>query len=444
MKIKDIPNAIKRFIKFITEDIWRTNTSELSKKKRRGYNILQVIYLALRRYQEDKLQKSASALTYSTFLSVIPLLAVLLSIAKGFGFDNIIQSQLFQYFPGQREALESVFSFIDSYMQHTKDGVFLGLGIVLLLYTVLNLIINIESTLNSIWQVQKGRSYIRRITDYFSILILLPVFIICISGITIFMTTTFETLNQYEVFAPIYNVILRIVPIVITILFFTILYMFMPNTKVLFKNAFVGAIFAGIGFQLFQYLYISGQMWVSKYNAIYGSFAFIPLLLLWIQLSWVICLIGAEISYASQNVQNYAFETESKNITRRYYDFFVLIIMALIIKRFESGEKAFTANELAHESKIPIRLTNVILYKLIDLGMINEIQDEDDYPNFQPAMDINKITVGYLYDRLDREGSENFKVDYHRKFRKEWETILKSRENMFPPNENVLVKDLIV
>ncbi|MDR0865099.1 MAG: YihY/virulence factor BrkB family protein, partial [Candidatus Symbiothrix sp.] len=119
MKLKEIPGYIKKFLKFITEDIWRTVPQDLSNKERRGYTILKVISLALKRYNADNLQRSASALTYNTFLSLIPLLAVLVAIAKGFGFQNIVQSQLFQYFPGQREIMDKVFTFVDSYMQHT-------------------------------------------------------------------------------------------------------------------------------------------------------------------------------------------------------------------------------------------------------------------------------------------------------------------------------------
>lgn len=442
MDIKGIPAKIKRFLKFITEDIWRVTPGEqLTKKKRRSYGILQVVYLAIRRYQDDNLQKSASALTYNTFLSIIPFLAVLLSIAKGFGFDNIIQSQLLDYFPGQREILDNIFTFVSSYMEHTKDGLFLGLGLILLLYTVLTLITNVENTFNSIWEV-KGRTYLRRITDYFSILILLPLLIICTSGLSIYMSTTFESSPIHDAIAPVYNIILTIAPIVLTVLVFTLLYTFMPNTKVQFKHALIGGAFAGVGFLLFQYLYISGMMWVTKYNAIYGSFALIPLLLLWIQLSWVICLVGAEIAYAGQNVKIYAFETESKNISRRYLDFFTLTIAALIVKRFEKGEPPYTSDELAVESRIPIRLVNRILRELVQLNIINEVKDDNEYRNYQPALDINQITVNYLFEKIDREGSENFKVDHHRRFRKEWDAILKSREQSLGEKGNMLVKDL--
>jgi membrane protein len=442
MKLKDIPNKLNDFLTFVTDDIWRANSPELSDKKRKGYTVIKVIVLAVRRFQEDRLQQNASALTYSTFLSLIPLLAVLLGIAKGFGFGNIVESQLFHYFPGQKEVFTQALSFVDSYMAHTKDGVFVGVGLVLLLYTVFNLISTIENTFNMIWQVPKGRSYFRRITDYFSAFMIIPIFIVCSSGISIFFATIFDTLNQYDVLTPVYEILLAVIPFFITIIAFTGLYLFMPNTKVQFKHALYAGIFAAVGFQVFQYLYINGQIWVSKYNAIYGGFALIPLLLLWVQLSWVICLIGAEIAYAGQNVKNFEFERDSKNISRRYLDFLTLSIASIIIKRFEAGDPPYSALDMSNQYRIPIRLTNQILYFLTDIGIINEVKDEDNYAGYQPAVDINQISTSYLFDKIDRYGSENFKVDNKDVFNAAWNTILSSRIDMFPKDKNILLKDL--
>ncbi|MDR2087204.1 MAG: YihY/virulence factor BrkB family protein [Dysgonamonadaceae bacterium] len=443
LKINDIPGIIRKFWKFLTEDVWRIVPSELSNTKRKGYTVIKVILLAVRRYQEDNLPRNASALTYSTFLSLIPLLAVLLAIAKGFGFRNIVESQLFEYFPGQKEILFRMLTFVNSYMQQTKDGLFLGLGLLLLFYTVFNLISGIENTFNMIWQVSKGRSIVRRFTDYFSTFLFLPIFLVCSSGISIFFATTFNTLKYHQLLMPVYEIIITVAPWIISIFAFTGLYLFMPNTKVRFKHAFYAGILAAIGFQIVQYLYINGQMWVSKYNAIYGSFALIPLLLLWVQLSWMICLIGAEIAYAGQNIQNFEFENDSKNISRRYLDFLVLTITTLIVKRFEKEAKPYTAMEISSEYKIPIRLTKRILYHLVELEIIHEIKNEDDYPYYQPAIDINKITLEYLFTKIDRHGSENFKVDNKHVFHPEWEAILQTRKDMFLQNKDLLIKNLI-
>jgi len=443
IKFSEIPEKIKNFIKFTSEDVWRVTDVELSNAKRRVYDFVKIISLVIRRFLEDDLSSRASALTYSTLLSLVPLLAVLLSIARGFGFKNIVESQLFDNFPGQREILSRAFEFVNSYLDQSKEGLFVGLGIVILLYTVFNLISGIEDNFNMIWQVKIGRSYRRMFSDYFSFLLLLPVFLIFSSGLSIFISTMLDTIDTYEVLTPVYHIFLKLTPFFVTILAFTFLYMFMPNTKVQFRHAFYAGIFAGLAFLFFQYLYINGQIWVSKYNAIYGSFAFLPLLLLWLQLSWLICLIGAEFSFASQNIGTFSFEADSKNITRRYYDFVMLTVAALIVKRFEKGDPPYTADEISVNFKIPIRLTHRIIFDLLELDIINEVRENNDRKiYYQPAFDINKITVGYLFQKIDTHGSEKFKIDTYIEFRSEWEAVLKTRESMMCASNEMLLKDL--
>jgi membrane protein len=209
-------------------------------------------------------------------------------------------------------------------------------------------------------------------------------------------------------------------------------------------NGLIPGVIAGFAFQLFQMLYISGMIWVSKYNAIYGSFAALPLLLLWLQLSWLICLFGAELSYASQNVKKFSFERDSRNISRRYKDFLTLLIASLIIKRFTDGGKPYTADELSDSYKIPLRITTQILYLLMELNIIIEVVygDDERIVHYQPAIDINKISVGFLLSKMDEYGSENFKVDTTGLFNNEWQAILKTRQDMLATNSKLLLKDL--
>ena len=243
---------------------------------------------------------------------------------------------------------------------------------------------------------------------------------------------------------PVMGLVLKMVPFVITSLVFTGLYIFLPNTKVRFFNGLIAGLIAGCAFQLFQNLYISGQIWVSKYNAIYGSFAALPLLLLWLQLSWLICLFGAEIAFASQNVRKFSFERDSQHISRRYKDFLTLLIASLIAKRFAEQQPPFTADALSTTYRIPIRLTSQILFQLKRLGIINEVNygGDERVIHYQPAMDIHQLTVSYLLDKMDREGSEDFKIDTARLFSPEWKALLKTREDMMRAGEHILLKDL--
>ena len=430
-----ISALLARTIRFVTYDIWRITENEVSGLKEIYINIIKTVILAVRGFQSENLQTKASALTYSTLLSIVPLLAVLLGIAKGFGFQGTVRQELFDYFPGHEMELNKAFEFVESYLAQAQGGVIIGVGLILLFYTVFN----------DIWQIQKSRPWYRKISDYLALFLVLPVLMTASSGLSIFMSTLQNSfLGQYLFFTPLVELFLHIAPYIITTLAFTGLYVSLPNTKVRFVNGLVAGFIAGCAFQLFQFIYISGQIWVSKYNAIYGSFAALPLLLLWLQLSWLICLFGAELSYASQNVKKFSFERDSKSISRRYKDFLTLLIASLIVKRFVKGEKPYTADELSDAYRIPIRITTQILYLLTELNIIIEVNygNDDRVAYYQPAIDVNKITVSYLLTRMDEYGSENFKIDTSKLFSKEWKALLKTREDMIKANDNILLKDL--
>lgn len=315
----------------------------------------------------------------------------------------------------------------------------------MLLWTVLNLIDNIEITFNRIWQVKKARSVYRKITDYFSMLLLMPILIVVSGGVSIFMSTALQGMSDFVLLAPILKFLIQLIPFVLTWLMFTGLYVFMPNTKVRIKHALISGILAGTAYQTFQFIYISSQLWVSRYNAIYGSFAALPMFLLWLQISWTICLFGAELTYAGQNIRHFSFDKDTKNISRRYRDFISVLIMSLIAKRFEKNERPYTAEEISAEHHIPIRLTNQILFQLQEIKLIHEVVTEDQKSEdiaYQPSMDINHLNVAVLLDRIDTYGSENFKIDKEDEFSQEWKVLVESREEYYKKAGEVLLKDL--
>ena len=440
-----ISELLSKIIRFITYDIWRISEYEISGLKKLYIYLAKTIILAIRGFKREELTTKASALTYNTLLAIVPLLAVIVGVAGGFGMRETVRNSVYSYFPGQKDGLNEVFDFADNYLNMAQGGVFIGIGMLLLFYTVINLIATVEGTFNDIWQIKKGRSWHRKITDYLALFIILPALMTVSSGLSLFISTLGNSfLQEYVFLTPVADALLNLAPYVITVLFFTVLYMLMPNTKVRFSNALAAGFVTGCAFQVFQFVYISGQIWVSKYNAIYGSFAALPLLLLWLQLSWLLCLFGAEIAYASQNVKKFSFDRDSKNISRRYKDFLTVLITSLIVKRFENGEVPYTADELSESNRIPIRLTTEILYLLTELDVLTEVRTDDDERiiHFQPAIDINKITIGFLLCKIDKYGSENFKIDIGQQFKAEWTALLKTRDDMFEPGSEILLKDI--
>lgn len=275
-------------------------------------------------------------------------------------------------------------------------------------------------------------------------LLLMPILIVVSGGLSIFVSTMLKEMENFELLAPILKFLIRLIPFVLTWLMFTGLYMFMPNTKVKFKHAIVAGILAGTAYQAFQFLYINSQLWVTKYNAIYGSFAALPMFLLWLQISWTICLFGAELTYAGQNVRNFSFDQDTRNISRRYRDFISILIMSFIAKRFEKNELPYTAVQISEKYQIPIRLTNQILYQLQEINLIHEtITDQkSEEIGYQPSIDINQLNVAVVIDRLDTYGSENFKIDKDEEFSDEWKILTESREEYYKKASKVLLKDL--
>lgn len=427
-------------IRFFTYDLWRISSIDSSVKRIGLYNLLKSFVLAIRNISGAQLHIRAGALTYSTLLSLVPMLAVLFAIARGFGFQNILQSQLFRYFAGQEALFRRIMEFIDRSIEYAQGGLFLGIGVVMLLYTVFGLFRKIESNFNEIWQIRRDRSYIRQFADYLALVVIMPVLLVCNAGFSILLNTASHGYLPGWAVAPVAHAI----PYLITILVFVFFYMYMPNTKVRFGSALFAGIFTGIALQIVQVVYICGQMGISKYNAIYGSFAALPLLLMWLQLSWFICLFGAELAFAHQNVSKFDFEQETKNISRRYRDFMLLTVMYLIIKRFEAGEKPYTANALSEQYRIPTELTAETIETLLQVGLIAETPSEVDriVPAYVPAMDIGQISVALLFGRVDRYGSEDFRIDIKHDFGRKWQTILQLREAVEQREGSVLIKDL--
>lgn len=435
---------ISRAKTFIVENILHTPERELTGLWRNLRKLVSVIRITAKHFLDDELQLRASALTYNTMLAIVPILAILIAIAGGFGFEKIIESQILESFPAQRDALSTAFQFVDNYLKFSQSGIVIGIGVVFLLWTVISLLSNIEMTMNKIWQA-KERSLYHKINDYTSLFIILPILMILSSGTSVLITTFLKDAEEmFGFITPLIYKLLELSPYFFTIIFFTVAYLLIPNTKVKFKYAFIAGILCGIAFQLFQYLYLNGQIWVSKYNAIYGSFAFLPLLLLWMQLSWLIFLFGVLLSFSMQTA-DYGNEDNVKSISSQYYKFILLIISCVIVQRFEKGLPPLTLQNISSSYNIPIRIAKTVINKLIDSGIIIETLNEDErVPSYQPAFDISKMSVGMLLSRVDADGTgeKNFRINRNEKYKLQWDTITNAYNTMYNAMDNILIKDV--
>ena len=272
-----------------------------------GIKILKVINLSVRSFLDRDLQTKSMSLTYSTVLAIVPALALLFAIGRGFGFQSLLEDQLFKSFPAQKQSITFALKFVDSYLKEASQGLFVGIGIIFLLWTLISLLSSIESAFNQVWDVKKDRSFYQKVTDYIAICLMVPVLMICSSGVSIFMSATIQDNSHLAFLTPLVNISLEIAPFVLAWLAFSLSFFLIPNTKTQFKYAAVSGALCALLFQILQLLFVNGQIYVSKYNAIYGSFSFLPLLLIWLQLSWLILLAGCVLTYSLQNVFAFNF-----------------------------------------------------------------------------------------------------------------------------------------
>ena len=434
---------IKRLYRFIASDIWVITEKELTKSSRFSLRLLKKIILSARGVTKDNLFIKAAALSFYTILALVPILALVIAIGRGFGFQQAVVDWLSKALSAQAEMIPYIIQFVERYLERAQGGVFLGVGFAVLLWSVLSAFRQIENNFNDIWNVKKSRSIVRQFTMYFSLMLLVPILIALSSGFSIFINTQLETAGLSQFFSPLTRFLLKVAPYFIFGVLFTIMFLIIPNTKVRFKHALLAGFISGVAFQLFQGLYVGGQIYLSNYNAVYGSFAAIPLLLMFLQIAWLIVLYGAELTFVSQNLQNYNFENETNTISRRYKDYITLLIMKIIVTRFEQGEKPITQQELADDYNIPIRLVNQLLKLLVEVHLLSEIYTESNQEkSYQPAMDIHQMTIQLVFDKISTFGSENFKVNPKKEFDGMWEQLEQFRLKTVNHSSDLLIKDL--
>lgn len=408
------------------------------------YEVIKKVLLAVEYFTTKRMMDSAAALTYSTLLAIVPIMAVVFAIARGFGYNKYIETWFREALSSQPQVAEAIIGFVNSYLVHTKSGIFLGIGLLFMLWTVIMLISNIEKAFNDIWQVSTPRSIFRTITDYMAMFLLAPIIIVVTSGISIMMATFANGIGETLIVGPTLRFFLRLLPYIIMSGVFIALYVFMPNTKVKIKSAIIPGILAGVAMQGLQLVYIHSQIWVTGYNAIYGSFAALPLFMLWVQISWTICLFGAELAYTNQNLEKFAFRASTDDLSHRYRLLLSAYLMTLICRRFEEGKKPYTALELKLETNIPIRITHDLLENLTRVHLLSEMTNDEKGTEavYQPAESTARLSVGMMIDRLEAEGKWKLMPDLQLFKSDELMKAIRQRKDYLQKQRDILFKDI--
>lgn len=395
---------------------WDLKSVSASPRKLFLIKQIKIFTLAIRGFTEDRVQLRASALTYYTMLSIVPVAAMAFGIAKGFGFDQKLQEIITDTFSSQQEIANAVLNFADKYLLNIRGGTIAGIGVAILLWTVMRLLSNIELSFNDIWQIKKSRHMSRKLSDYISLVVIAPILIVAAIGINVFLEKELgnsgEEIPLLGYISPFLGFVIKLMPYVFIWLVFMLIYLIMPNTKVNISSALIGGIIGGTFFQLLNWGYINFQAQLTSYGAVYGSFAALPLFLMWLQLSWLIVLFGAEVSFANQNVGHYEAESETYNISHHMKKVVSLLVVKQIVTNFKESVPPMTAEDLANKLDLPVRLMRDIIYELLEVGIISETITKNVKENaYQPAIDINKLSVSYIIKLLDTRGHDSISTD---------------------------------
>ena len=434
----------KRLSHFINHKLWQLRLDKLDKKQGFFLKQLRIFMLAIKGFNEDKCMLKATALTYYTLFSIVPIIALAFAIAKGFGFQENLQQQLLRDFNDQKDVLTQAFVYADKMLENTQGGLIAGVGVVLLLWSVMKLLGSIENSFNDIWEIKRDRTWTRKITDYLSIMLIGPIFIMMSGALTVIIETGVNTVSSnFSVLNPVTFVFLKLISLTLIWAMFMFLYMALPNTKVSFKGAAMGAIVAAILFEILQWAYVSFQIGVAQYGAIYGSFAALPLFLIWVQYSWFVVMFGAELTFANQNVDHYELENDIINISDRYKRVIALLIANYVVKNFNEGNTALTAMQIAKKLDLPVRLARVIIFEFTETGIFNEIRmTVDKETGFQPGISDTKLTVKYIIDKLDEKGVNRLPIENSKELATINQLMKDMDEVLNTTKGNTLVKDL--
>lgn len=435
---------ISEIVHFISYDMWRRTETEYDGFfQRLFYNIIRTIVLVVRGFTSKNLNDTAKSLTYSLIFAVIPILAMILAVAKGFGVADVIERQLNASFLGETNMVPTIMAMVERYLETAQGGVFIGVGILILLWAVYSFFQSVETSFNRIWNVKKSRSVLRQATTYIAIVVLIPVLIVCSAGINIFVHTTVENTVHLESFITFMQTSgVQTFQFIIVWLLFTVMYIAVPNTKVEFLSALIPGVLMGTLFQLLQMLSVYLIALLSRTSIVYGAFATIPILMTWLQYTSLLILIGAEMSYAIQNNEEFEYEKDLNTMSRRYKDFIMLYLLSIIVKRFESDEPPMTAHELAVRDHLPIRLVNNLLGRMVETGVLREVyvEDEED-KTYQPALDTHKISIGMVISRIEAQGTELFLQAPTEQMQAFWDSYTRVT-NAHRSLDNILINEL--
>lgn len=391
--------ALKKIAEFFTDTVFHkefgsSRTAWLARQYR-------LLFYTARGLQEHGTVVRCAALTFYTLVSIVPILAVVFAIMKGFGFIDRLIENLYAIFPQNPEIVDYIVTFADKALSNTRGGVVAAVGVVMLFWAVIRVFGSIENAFNNIWEVTSSRSLTRRYSDYIAVVVVAPVLWVVANGVGSYAQ---ELLGLEE--TPLVTAASHVVSLAVMWVMFAFLYFVIPNTSVRPGSAITAGIIAGTAFMLFQWGYVWLQKFMTSYNAIYGSFAALPLFLIWVQVSWEILLFGGELSFAYQNIDKFDEERESLHISYDSRRKVMLAAMLAVSHNFARGGGAMSLSQVKQTLNLPTRIVNSVLYELVDAGLLIELPAEGKgyEARFVPAGESSSFTACSILESVENSG----------------------------------------
>lgn len=403
-----LPMKLSEFPTYFTDTIFRRETEHWRNPRVRWlvkqYKLL--FYTARGVLEHDTFVRSA-ALTFYTLMSLVPIIAVIFAIVKGLGQADRMVESLYGLFPQNPEIVSYLIGFAEKALLRTQGGLVATVALLMLFWTVIRVFSSIESAFNNIWEVKVERGITRQYTDYLAVLLIVPVLWISAGALGAYARELIPSDGAWY-----YVLLSRLMSLLVIWIMFTLLYMIIPNTKVRFPSALMAGIVAGTLFLGFQWGYVYLQKLMTSYNAIYGSFVALPLLLVWMQTSWQIFLFGGELSFAYQNVSRFDEERESLKINYDLRRKIMLAAMLTVIRHFRDKGGALPTEKIREHLGLPTRIINDILFQLVQARQLIEVHmgEGERQMGYTPAYDITQMTICGVLEAVDDHGESDFKL----------------------------------
>ncbi|MDZ4739072.1 MAG: YihY/virulence factor BrkB family protein [Alphaproteobacteria bacterium] len=388
--------------------MWGTPESEPERVQTAAVHIARVVVVLTRDVASGQLILRAMSLVYTTLLSIVPLLALSFSLLKGLGVHNQLEPVLQRLLAPLGPEADAVTGHVMQFIENMHVGVLGSAGLALLLYTSVSLVQKIEESFNFIWHVSHSRSIGERFSRYLSVLLIGPLLVFSAIGIStaVMNSDVVGRITSIEPFGLVFYELSSVVPYLLVIAAFALVYLFIPNTRVRYFPALMGAVVGGILWQTAGWGFAQFVASSTRYAAIYSSFAVLILFLIWLYMSWLILLFGASVAFYVQHPEYVIRRSGEPRLSNRMRERVALILMSHIVARYRRAQAPLTAQELARPLRIPMHAIDPVLDALQEGGMLT--QSNDDPPAYLPARDLSAVSVLELLDVVRRAGEDRY------------------------------------